>query len=314
MRKVKISIVCPVYQCGDCLNGLYKRLLFSIIALDTDYEIILVDDGSPDNSWDVISQLAKLDQNIKGIRLSRNFGQHYAITSGLNHCSGDWIIVMDCDLQDQPEEIPKLFSKAMEGYKIVFARRFNRKDRWLKRKLSAAFYFILSYLTNTIQDPSVANFGIYHQDVINAILSMNDYHRYFPTMIRWVGYKSTSLEVSHFSNHSRESSYNFSKRLKLALDVILSFSDKLLRLTIKFGFIISCIGILFGIYNIVLALNGVIIVPGYASLIISVWVLSGIIIMILGIVGLYIGKTFDKVKGRPTYIIENKINIHDESD
>ena len=210
---------------------------------------------------------------------------------------------MDCDLQDQPEEILKLYQKAQEGFMIVRAERSQRKDKWLKRILSRFFYNMLGYLTNTKQDHAIANFGIYHKKVIGSILSMNDYQRFFPTMVQWVGFKQTKIHVEHAERPVGDSSYNFNKLVRLTVDVILSFSDKPLRLAIKFGFLISSLALFFTIFTFILYLNNKIIVPGYTSLIISIWFLSGIIIIVLGVVGLYIGKTFDKVKGRPTYII-----------
>jgi len=298
-----ISVVSPVYGCKTCLYDLYFRLKETLEKITPDFEIILVNDASPDGAWATIVELAQKDQRVKGINFSRNFGQHYAIIAGLDYCQGEWIVVIDCDLQDKPEEIVKLYNEAIGGYEIVYAQRIQRKDKMLKRVFSKLFYAILGYLTNTDQDPTIANFGIYHRKVIDSVLNMGDYHKYFPTMIRWVGYKHTKISVSHSERVDGHSSYSFNKMMKLAIDIILSFSDKPLRLAVKFGFIISSLALIFAIYNLILFFNNKILVPGYTSLIISVWFLSGLIIMILGIVGLYIGKTFDKVKGRPIYLI-----------
>ena len=301
-----ISVVSPVYMAENILPELVERITQSLQQITNGFEIILVEDGSPDQSWAVIEQLARKYPFVKGIKLSRNFGQHYAITAGLNYCKGEWIVVMDCDLQDRPEEIINLYNKATEGYMIVFAKRINRKDKWLKRLFSRLFYWVLSYLTDTKQDPSIANFGIFHHKVISSILSMNDFHRFFPTMVRWVGFRDAEIGVKHSQRHDGKSGYSIRKLLRLGLDVILSFSDKPLRLMVKFGFSISILSVIFAIYNLILYLNNIILVPGYASLIISVWFLSGLIVMVLGVVGLYVGKTFDKVKGRPTYLIQEK--------
>jgi hypothetical protein len=215
---------------------------------------------------------------------------------------------MDCDLQDQPEEIPKLFNKLSEGYDIVLASRLYRKDGLVKRILSKYFYRFLGYISESQQDYTVANFGIYHSKVIEAVISMKDSARYFPTMIRWVGFKSSKVEVIHSERPSGKTSYTFNKLFILALDVILSYSDKPLRLTVKFGLLISFLSFLFALYNVYRFFSGQIVVTGWTSLIISVWFLSGIIILILGIVGLYVGKTFEKVKERPIYIIKEIIN------
>lgn len=305
-NKTHISVVTPVYGCKACLYELHARLTKTLETITSDFEIIMVNDASPDGSWDTIVELAQKDKRVKGINFSRNFGQHYAITAGLDHCKGEWVVVMDCDLQDQPEEILNLYQKAMEGFHIVYAQRIQRKDKWLKITCSKIFYATLGYLTNTRQDPTIANFGIYSKEVIVAILTMNDYHRYFPTMVRWVGYKHTQISVTHTERTGGKSAYTLKKLFNMAVDIIISFSDKPLKLMVKFGFIIAIITVLFACYILILFINKKIQVLGYASLIVSIWFLSGLIIMVLGIVGLYVGKTFEKVKGRPSYLIMDK--------
>jgi len=299
-------VVSPVYGCKTCLYELYFRLKETLEKISPEFEIILVNDASPDGAWDTIVELANKDKRVKGIDLSRNFGQHCAITAGLDYCTGEWVIVMDCDLQDQPEEIVNLYKEILKGYQIVYAQRFERKDRFIKRIFSKLFYAAFSYLTNTNQDPTIANFGIYHKKVIDSIRNMGDSHRYFPTMVRWVGFKHTKIKVAHAERIDGHTSYSFKMLIRLAIDNILTFSDKPLRLAVKFGFFISCLALLYGIYNLILFFDNKILVPGYTSLIISVWSLSGLIIMVLGVVGLYIGKTFDTVKNRPKYLILEK--------
>jgi polyisoprenyl-phosphate glycosyltransferase len=309
MEQPYISIVSPVYGCKDCLYELYYRLEAELIKITSEFEIILVDDGSPDGAWETIIELGKKDNRVKGINLSRNFGQHNALTAGLEHCSGDWVVVLDCDLQDKPEEISKLYNKATEGYDIVLGKRNYRKDNLIKRVLSKLFYKILSFLTDTKHDYSIANFGIYKKKVIDSVLRMNDNIRYFPTMIHWVGFKSIAIEVVHAERSSSKSGYTLKKLLKLALDIILSFSEKPLILTILLGLVISLSSFIFAIYYFIQYLRNLVIVPGWTSLIVSIWFLSGIIIFVLGIVGLYVGKTFEKAKSRPLYLITEMINF-----
>ena len=309
MNSIKISVVSPVYLAESILSELAHRLKETLEALGVSYEIILVEDGSPDSSWQRIKEICEADDTIKGVRLSRNFGQHYAITAGLEKAKGEWVVVMDCDLQDKPEQIPALFAKAKEGYDIVYARRSKRKDGFFKKISSKLFYRLFGYLTNSEQDPSIANFGIYHTKVIQAILRMKDHVRYFPTMVQWVGFSSAKLNVDHDHRATGKSSYTWGKLIRLAFDNVIAFSDKLLKLTIRLGFIIALGALLVGIYYIYKYLVGDIVVLGFTSLIISIWFLSGLIIFILGIIGIYLGKTFDKVKDRPTYIIQEKINL-----
>ena len=182
-NKVHISVVSPEYKGEKMVSELVRRIKESVGTITDDFEIILVNDASPDNTWAEIEKECAADSRVKGLDLSRNFGQHYAITAGLHYAKGEWVVVMDCDLQDRPEEIPNLYKKAMEGWDIVFAQRKLRNDGFLKRTSSRMFYSVFSYLTETKQDSSVANFGIYSHKVIESVLAMKDQLRYFPTMV-----------------------------------------------------------------------------------------------------------------------------------
>lgn len=306
---MKLSIVSPIYLAENTVFELVNRLHKSLSIITNDYEIILVEDGSPDNSWNKIKQICSYDSKTLGIQLSRNFGQHYAITAGLEASSGDWIVVMDCDLQDRPEEIPLLFEKTNEGVEIIYACREIRKDNFFKKISSKVFYKTFGYLTDSKQDESIANFGIYHRKAIQAVLEMNDYVRFFPIMIQWVGFNSTKVNISHGERKIGKSTYSWKKLIQLAFDNIVSFSDKPLRVAIKLGFIISLLSFVAGLYYLWKYFNGKIEVLGFTSIIISICFFSGLNMSILGIVGIYLGKVFDKVKGRPTYIVSNKINV-----
>lgn len=308
-KDILISVISPVYGCKTSIEELCVRIKKVMVTITDKYEIIFINDHSPDGSWETIVGLTKKDCRIKGINLSRNFGQHYAISAGLDCSAGNWVIVMDCDLQDMPEEISKLYNKALEGWDVVFGRRESRKDNLLKVLSSKFFYKILGYLTNTIQDNAIANFGIYQRKVVDAICAMGDNMRYFPTMVRWVGFTQTSINIAHAERPYGKTTYNFRKLINLSLDVMLAFSDKPLRLTVKLGLTISCIAFLFVIYFIIKYFAIGVTVAGWTSLILSVWMLSGIIIFLIGIVGLYIGKTFENVKQRPKYIIRDKLNF-----
>lgn len=304
---IEISIVSPVYRAERLVHELVRQLRDELGRLTQSYEIILVDDRSPDNAWAEIKKAADQYPEVVGVRLSRNFGQHYAISAGLARARGEWVVVMDCDLQDRPSEIPRLLAEARKGYDVVLARRAERQDSWLKRAFSRLFYGVLGYLTGAEQDAAVANFGIYHRKVIAAINAMPESIRYFPTMVRWVGFHATKLDVEHASRAEGKSSYNFKRLLNLALDICLAYSDKPIRLAVKTGFVISATGFLFAAYLIVQALRGEIDVMGYASMMVSMWVLSGLIILIVGIVGLYVGKSFEGIKGRPPFIVDESV-------
>lgn len=303
-----ISVVSPVYMAETILTELVNQLHVSLKKLTNDYEIILVEDGSPDQSWDVIEKICINDAKVVGIKLSRNFGQHYAITAGLDNAKGEWVVVMDCDLQDRPDEIEHLYNKAKEGYDLVFAQRTLRQDTFMKKLYSKIFYKLFSYLTDTDQDASIANFGIYSKQVIESVLSMKDYIRFFPTMVQWVGYKRTKVSVKHSSRLDGISSYSFSKLIKLAFNNIISFSDKPLRILMKMGCYISLMSFFIGIYYLYQYFSGQITVLGFSSIIITITFLSGIIILTLGSVGIYVGKTFESSKRRPLYLVNKKIN------
>ncbi|MBN1186717.1 MAG: glycosyltransferase family 2 protein [Bacteroidales bacterium] len=303
-----LSIISPVYNAENIIPQLVKRIIDSIVQITDNFEIILIDDGSSDQSWKIIEKQSEEYYNVKGIKLSRNFGQHYAITAGLDHSKGDWVVVMDCDLQDKPEEITKLHAKAIEGYDIVLARRYARKDRYYKKIFSIIFYRTLGYLTGSKLDETVANFGIYNKKVIEAVKQMRESIRYFPTMVKWTGFRTEKINVEHDYSIAGKSNYNLKKLLRLALDIILAYSDKPIRLLIKIGLMISVIAFIFALITLIRWIKGDIVVLGYTSIFISIWLLSGIIISTLGLVGLYVGKIFEGVKKRPIYVIDEIIS------
>lgn len=307
--KIHISVISPIYRAENIIVELVRQVRDAVLTITDNFEIILVNDASPDNSWEKITQECALDKRIKGINLSRNFGQHYAITAGLSYAKGEWMVVMDCDLQDRPNEIPNLYQKALEGWDSVFAQRKARNDKYFKKAFSKSFYKLFSYLTDTVQDESVSNFGIYHRKTIDALLKMKDQIRFFPTMIQWVGFRKYYLPVQHSERFEGKSSYNLKSLFRLALNSILAFSDKPLRLTVKLGFIITFLSLTVSLVYFIMYLIGDIKVMGFTTLILSFWLLSGLIIFILGFIGLYIGKVFEKVKDRPTFIVEDEINI-----
>lgn len=304
-----ISIISPVYKAENMLQKLIDEIQKSMTVLDCTYEIILVDDRSPDNSWEVMQEISAKFKEVISVRLSRNFGQHPAIIAGLSQAKGDWIVVMDCDLQDQPKEIIKLYNKTKEGFEIVLARRENRKDGFLKKLSSLIFSKIYGFFTNTKYDNEIANFGIYHKKAIKSILTINDSIKFFPLFVSFIGYKSTSIVVEHAERDSGSSSYNISKLISLAFNSIISFSNKPLKLFVKFGMMISLLSFFIGTYYIIEAFNNKIEVLGYTSIIVSIWFLSGIIITTIGVTGIYVGKIFNQTKNRPVYIIDEIICV-----
>ena len=300
-----ISIIIPVYHGEGSLHELHRRLTQSLGKITSGYEIIMVNDASPDRSWAVITELCERDNHVKGINFSRNFGQHYAITAGIDHSSGEWVVVMDCDLQDQPEEISKLYEKSRQGYDVVFARRYSRKDGFFKKAGSKLFYMIYDYFTETRYDSTIANFSISNRSVIENFKKMRERNRSYPLFIHWLGFNVGFVDVEHAERFSGKSSYTFSKLMNLAIDVVISFSNKPLKLSIKFGFIMSLLSVFYGLFLVIRFFVYDIPVQGWTSLMVAIFFLSGLILANMGILGLYIGKTFDESKNRPLYIIKD---------
>jgi len=308
-----ISVISPVYGAAELLKELVERIEKSVSKITDDYEILLIEDAGPDDSWKLIQEICETDSRVIGVQHSRNFGQQYALNCGLDLARGDWIVTLDCDLQDRPEEIVNLYNKAQEGFDIVLASRKNRQDHWLKKWASYLFYRLLSYLTDTYQDPSVANFAIYRSKVVSALRQMNDYYKYYPAMIQWVGFRLTKLEIEHAARKDGiESSYSFRKRVSLAFNTIISFSDKPLRLVVSLGILITALTAVVAAILVVLYFYGDVNVSGWTSVFLSLWFLSGLLITILGTVGIYVGRTFESIKGRPTYIIGETLNFSKE--
>jgi dolichol-phosphate mannosyltransferase len=301
--KPHISVVVPVYKAELCLDELYRRLKNELESISPKFEIVLVEDCGGDNSWQVIERLAEADRRVRGIQFSRNFGQHYGITAGLDHCLGDWVVVMDCDLQDRPEEIPRLYAKAQQGYDIVLARRGARRDPLLKRVTSRMFYKLFSYLADIDYDAQTGNFRIMSRKVAVNFMLMREQLRFFGGLVQWMGFPTASIEVEHAERFEGNSTYTFSKLWKLATETIIAYSDKPLRLAVRFGFLMALFAFCFGIYTFVRAILYGVPIQGWSSLIVSLYFIGGIIISILGIIGIYLGKTFDESKKRPLYIV-----------
>jgi len=309
MEKPHISVVVPVYGCETTLVELYLRLEKTLIEINQNFEIILVNDASPDNAWNRIVEIAKKDKRVKGINLSRNFGQHHAITAGLNNANGEWVVVMDCDLQDRPEEIESFYAKVREGFDIVLGRRIQRKDSFFKRISSYMFYKAFKFLTNTEIDGSVGTYRMLSRKVVSNYIQLNEQSRFFAGLINWLGFKVSYIDIKHAERTEGKSSYTFYKLVKMALNNVLSFSDKPLRLCIGLGFLLSIISGAFIFYkilvNLIIGTNTI----GWTSIIATIFFSTGVIIIVLGVVGLYVGRIFEETKRRPLFIVDSTINL-----
>ena len=291
------------------LRELVARISKAVAPLSSDYEIILVNDCSPDASWDEIKTICANDARVKGINLAHNFGQPYAITAGLTYASGEYIAVIDCDLQNKPEDLPALFTKAMEGYDIVSARRVHREDTFLKRMSSAVFHRVYDFLSGFSTDKSVAEFGVYSRRIVEVYCSIPEYSRSFVELIHTLGFRKTGIDVLHDHRLEGKSSYNFSRLLRLSFNAIISNSNRPLQLAVSIGFIMSLFSFLMAVYNVFAKFAGWNEVVGYTTTVFSIWFVGGLLLFMMGILGLYIGKIFDQVKGRPVFIVQDTLNI-----
>jgi glycosyltransferase involved in cell wall biosynthesis len=305
---VLLSVVIPVYNESSLINELIRRVKTNIKLITEDYEIIIVDDGSQDNTWNSIEEEAKSESRIKGVKFSRNFGHHYAITAGLHNSNGDWVVVMDGDLQDRPEVIPDLYKKAQEGFDVVFVSRKNRPEKLYYRIAQKFFYLILRTLSGIDFDSRQANFSIINKKVVGAFKNFPENARFYGSTIMWLGFKRTLIYADHGVRFSGKPSYTFRKRLKLAIDILISFSERPLKVAIGIGVILSTLSTLIAIRIAFGALQHGYSVSGWASLIVSVFFLGGSILTALGIVGIYLGRVFNEVKKRPLYIVEEFLN------
>ena len=296
-----ISVVTPVYKAEACLDELCRRLVSALEPLTSNFEIILVEDASPDRCWETIVRLVAAEPRCKGLRLSRNFGQHYAITAGLEQAAGDWVVVMDCDLQDQPEEIPRLYAKAQEGFDTVFGRRCRRQDSRLKVLRGDICTWIYDYFTGLDTDRAIANFSISHRKVIDAVCMYRERDRSFPSLVFMTGFRRATIDVEHAARPSGKTSYTWGKLTKFALQTLVSGTNRPLHASIKFGLVLAAASLVYAVSRLIqFSVTGVA-VPGWTTLAFLVSFFSGLLFMQLGIIGLYLGKVFDESKRRPLY-------------
>ncbi len=307
------SAVIPVYGCRAALPELHRRLTEVLSGITQDYEIVLVNDACPQNSWEVIEELCEKDSHVKGIELSRNFGQMNAMLAGLNYCTGDWVIVMDCDLQDRPEEIPRLFKKAQEGYDVVFARRAERQDSKIKIFWSNMFYKVYNFATDGNYDGALCNFSVVSRQVIDAYCAMPEQYRDYVMYIKWLGFRTAAIDVEHNSRYEGESSYTFKKKVNMALELLTSQSDKLLKAVVGLGFCMTIISFII-IILMIIQYFVVDVDPGWTSIVASNFLIGGLTIMTIGMVGIYVGNIFVQTKDRPKYVIRQIVNDTDNTE
>jgi polyisoprenyl-phosphate glycosyltransferase len=311
---IEISVIVPVYGCASCVEELYERLGAVLSGLSISYEIIMINDASPDQSWETIEKLAIQDPKLKAVNLSKNYGQHYAISAGFDIAKGQWVVSMDCDLQDLPEEIPKLYMKAKEGFNIVYGySRFRGRRGYWYTKVREFYYTVLDWMSGNSYKTTNLAFYIVSNRVVHNIRKYREHSRHLSSLIRDMGFDITGVQVEHREREHGESSYTFLKRLKLAVIGIIAYSSTLLKVSLILGFLFSLMSFVSAGYLIFQKLfNESYTLPGWASIITAILLLSGLILVFLGILGLYIERIFLEVKNRPLYIIKETINVNSD--
>jgi glycosyltransferase involved in cell wall biosynthesis len=302
-----ISVVIPVYNCAGSLRTLHERLTATLSALGLDYEIVLVDDRSRDDAWDILTELARADRRLRVVRLSRNFGQHAAITAGLTRSRGDWTVVMDCDLQEPPEEIARLWAKAQEGYDIVRATREGRRHSAFRRMSASLYRRMLSERENG-GDIEFSTLSIISRKVVDAFLQLRDRDREYQLVLDWLGFSQATISFAHAEREGDSpSAYGLRELVGVALDGMFFRTTVLLRWIVLLGFLVALAGFGLGVYAVFSRLVEDT-PPGYTSIVVLLVLLSGFTIISLGVVGLYVGRIFDQVKGRPLFVVDEQID------
>ena len=300
----EVSVVIPVYRCAECIEALYVRLKATLSAFASS-EIVFIDDRSPDRAWDILQRLARADPSVRAYRLSRNFGQHAAITAGLAQSTGRFTVVMDCDLQEPPEVIAQLHDKALEGYDIVHTRRSRRHQPRLRRLAGRTYFHVRNVLLDTETATDHGTLSMLSRQVVDAFLSLRDKDREYLAVLDWLGYSHATVEFEPSARHHGTSSYTLRKLVGVAVDGLFFQTTVLLRWIVLLGFVVAAAGGLLAAYYL-FAYFVTDPLPGYTSLAVLTLVLSGFTIASMGIIGLYVGKVFEQVKGRPLYLIDSR--------
>jgi glycosyltransferase involved in cell wall biosynthesis len=306
-----LTVASPVYRTEALVGELVARICAAARNVTDEFEVLLVEDGSPDGSWAAIARECERNPRVKGVRLSRNFGQHPAITAALQHAQGDFVVVMDCDLQDDPDYIPALFEKCREGFDIVFARRRVRRFGWWKNIAARLYYTIFRWLAGVDYDPRISSYSMITRRVVDAFLQFGDYRRGYVIVLHWLGFSRGYIDVDHRQRSEGRSSYSAWMLLAHALTITLTYSEKPLHLSIYIGAVLSLMSFLLGLWFIVRYYTSTVgqLALGWTSLILSHLFLSGLILMSLGVIGLYIGRVFEQVKRRPLFIVRETKNV-----
>lgn len=298
-----VSVVVPVFNEEANLPELYRRVIAVLESMSGNFEIILVDDGSTDHSFEIMSQLARQDERVTAAQFSRNFGQHPAIAAGLSLTRGKVVVVMDADLQNPPEEIPKLIAPIQAGYDLVYGERKLRKDNRLRKFGSAFAQFMLKKLAGP--GSNVSAFLAVRREFVEAFNSCPERNKFFTGLFTWLGAKSTAVEVEHSPRKSGQTHYSLRKLVQLLISMTVSFSEYPLRLASRLGFLVSIVGLVLAARVMVQKMFLQITVPGYASLFAAIVFFGGVQLLFLGVIGEYLARVHIESRRRPDYLIRS---------
>ena len=303
-KKDKITVVSPVYNCRDCLYALAEQVEASFAESDLDWELLLVDDRASDQPWDIIKQLSGANPRVRGVRLARNHGQHLAIWAGLEASKGDYVAVIDCDLQDDPKIIPILYDKLREeGVDALAVHRGSWSDSKFRRLASRSFYALVKSLTGVTIN-NIGNFGLYSRRLVDILLQFKEQEVFLPIMVSITGLPQSQYTLDRDARYAGESAYSVRRLITLAIAIIIRFTDRPLKLSVVVGLAFSTISSLISVLLLVMWLSGSFTVPGWTSTILSLWFLSGLIMATLGVHGFYLGRVFKEVQQRPRILVE----------
>ncbi len=303
-QQIQISVVIPLLNEEGNIIVLYQSLSKVLNQLSIDYEILFIDDGSKDRSFEIIQQICNQNNRVLGISLSRNFGHQIALTAGLEHSSGQIIVTMDADMQHPPEVILDLYKKYQEGFDIVNTVRTETADSgFIKKITSNWFYKIINCLSDIHIESGAADFRLMNRKTVDAFLQMKEKNRFTRGLISWMGYKQATVPYIAPSRFSGKSKYSIVKMFHFSIDAITSFSAKPLRISFYLGLIVSLLGLLYAVYAIVEYYNGKNI-QGWTSILVSVLIIGGIQLISIGIIGEYLARVFMEGKNRPLYMVK----------
>ena len=312
-NSVEISVIIPLYNESDSIKHLFARLIPVLNSLNTNYEIICINDGSQDDTLPKLIKLSREELAIKVVSLSRNFGKEIALTAGLDYACGAAVIPIDADLQDPPELIVQLIAKWREGYDVVYATRRSRQgESWIKRSTAKAFYQTIGKMSRVPIPSNTGDFRLLDRRVVEAIKKLPEKTRFMKGLFAWVGYKQTSVLFDREPRHAGQTTWNYWKLWNFALDGIISFSFLPLKVWSYIGVAISFISLLYALMLVLRTLIFGVDVPGYASLMVAILFLGGIQLITLGVLGEYLGRVYEEVKGRPLYFVREEYGFDNQ--